>query len=134
MYIEKLTDKEIKEIFAKLLLIAEVGDTQKVMQHLKDCRIDRKEKNFINIFFSVNNENAICAFSDYSAYVFNPDPDYINEKEEIKNAYRKHMYKKFSDEYYENMRDHYKREIFAKCDKELAKLSNELNEMIKEEV
>ena len=133
MYIENLTDKEIKEIFTKLLLIAEVGDTQKVMHYLEDCRIDRKEKNYINIFFKVNKEDSICAFSDYSAYVYNPDPDYINEKKEIKNAYRKHMYKKFGNEYYEDMRDHYKRKILAKCDKELGKLSNELNEMIKED-
>lgn len=41
------------------------------------------------------------------------------------------MYQKFGNEYYNNMRDYYKRIILSKCDKQLEELSNELKEMIK---
>lgn len=127
MYIEKLTKKDIKEIATKLLLLLERGDTDKVKFYLDECKIE-KDKDSINISFNTGYETHGCYIRDFSA---GATYGYYGDDEKIKLAYRKHMYEKFGNEYYNNMRDYYKRGIAKKYDSELEKLSNELNEMIK---
>lgn len=127
MYIEKLTKKDIKEITAKLLLLLERGDIDKVKFYLDDCKIE-KGKPSIVVSFNTGYEIHSCYISDFSASV---TYGYYGDDEKVKLAYRKHMYERFGNEYYNNMRDYYKKDIISRYDSELEKLSNELNEMIK---
>lgn len=128
MYIGKLNKQEIKEIFKMLVSIVE-HDIDNVNYYLENCKIE-KSKDSINIIFYVGYEarEHHCFITDFNASV---SFGHITDDEKVKVAYRKYMYQMFGNEYYNDMRDYYKRIIFSKCDKQLEELSNELNEMIK---
>ena len=127
MYIEKLTKKDIKEIVSKILLLLERNDDGRVDFYFDSLKIE-KDKDVITVSFNTGYETHSCYIKDYSAGV---TYGYYGDDKKVQLLYRKHMYEKFGNEYYNNMRDYYKRIILKKCDKQLEKLSNELNEMIK---
>ena len=127
MYIEKLSKKDLMEIFTKLLLIVENGNADQVRDYLEESQITRGADH-IEISFNTGYEIHKCLITDYTASV---SYGYYTHEDMVKVSYRKHMYQKFGNDYYEDMRDYYKRIIFSKCDKQLEELSNDLSEMIK---
>lgn len=127
MYIEKFKKMEIKEIVSKILLLLERNDADRVDFYLDSLKIE-KDKDMITASFNTGYETHCCYISDYSASV---TYGYYGEDEKVKLLYRKYMYEKYGNDYYENMRDYYKKIIFSKCDKQLEELSNELDEMIR---
>ena len=127
MYIEKLTQEEIKDIFKQLVSILEDNNQNIIDQYLNDFKISNGI-GVVPIFFNYEQDGHNLSLTDFNAYVSYGDVD-VDKKITI--AYRKYMYKKFGNEYYENMRDYYKRDIMKACDKRLEKLSQDLAEMIK---
>jgi len=127
MYIEKLSKRELKQLFVGLGAIVENGNRNVLNHCWENCKII-KGSNFIKIIFIDWAVDHYCVFTDFDVTW---SYGYLSELKKIKTNYRKFMYKKFGNEYYNNMRDFYKRELVAKYDKELEQLSNDLNEMIK---
>lgn len=127
MYIQQLTKNDIEQIFTKLLLIIERGDEDKVNSYFKNCKI-KKSKDVINISFNTGYETHTCNIYDFNTII--SYGSYMADKT-VTVTYRKHMYEKFGNNYYNDMRDFYKKKIIKKYDKELKELSDELNEVIK---
>ena len=125
MFIEKLANEDLEKIFYNLIKIIEKNEV-KIREYFKNSKI-RMNENAIIIEFNTGTEWEYCYLKDFRASVslnFNYD-------KQITSIYRKFMYNKFGNNYYNQMRDFYKKDIVKKYDKELEKLSTELNEMIK---
>lgn len=127
MYIEKLSDEEIKQLFKQLVSIVEKGNLDRVNSLLDNAKV-RRGMGAVGIVFDTGYEMQHCTISDYNAFV---SYGHVTDEDKIRVEYRKSMYKKFGNNYYNDMRDYYKSKIIKRYDKELEELSNELNEVIK---
>lgn len=129
MYIEKLSKQEIEELFNKICYILTDGSNIG-LTCVKLGKIT-KENDCIKLTFNLklSDLESWCAFSDFSV---NSAILSTHEAQKQANLFlRKQMYKKFGDEYYNDIRDFYYSQIFKECDKKLEKLSSDLKEMIK---
>ena len=127
MYIEKLSDDEIRQIVKELVLVAENGNADRVESLLSGAKV-RRGMGAVGIVFDTGYEMQHCTISDYNAFV---SYGHVTDEDKIRVEYRKSMYKKFGNNYYNDMRDYYKSKIIKRYDKELEEFSNELNEVIK---
>ena len=126
MYIEKLTDKDLKDIFTLLVgFVENRKDEQQIASYFSKAKIHKYDGG-LAITFSTELDKNELIISDYHAFM-----NYGFASEKIKVAYRKYMYNKFGNEYYNDMRDFYKLHIMRECDRKLENLARELNEVIK---
>lgn len=127
MYIEKLTNQDIKQIFFKLVSIAENGNLDTVKECNKTAKL-QKNKDVFYIKFKSNGEEFYCCIKDYYASL---TYGYVRDDKKVLTEYKRFMYKKFGDAYYNDLKDFHLHEIFKKCDKEMKLLSDDLKEVIK---
>mgnify|MGYP003553431333 FL=1 len=127
MFIEKLTDEEVKKI-AKILISIVEEDEDKLKFKMDNLKIDREfYRDTIYCSFPTAYEWHGCFLSDFDASMTYGG---YEAPAKIKKTYRKIMYKKFGVEYKQNFDSYYRSPIEQKYKKDLESLDNEINEMI----
>jgi len=127
MYIEKLTDEQVKKI-AKLLIGIVEEDEYKLKFKMDNLKIDREfYRDTIYCSFPTEYERHGCFLSDFDASMTYGG---YEAPAKITKTYRKLMYQKFGVEYKQNLDSFYRTPIEEKYKKDLEKLDNEINEMI----
>ena len=127
MFIEKLTDEEVKKI-AKILISIVEEDEDKLKFKMDNLKIDRAfYRDTIYCSFPTEYETHGCFLSDFDASIsYGP----YDAPAKITKTYRKIMFKKFGVEYKEEFDSFYRTPIETKYKKDLESLDNEIKEMI----
>ena len=128
MYIEKLSEGEIKQIVKDLVLIAENGNIDRVESLLSGAKV-RNGMGAVGVVFDTGYMMQHCTLSDYDAFV---SYGHVKTEKEITVKFRKFMFNKFGEKYLKDMKQYYKKSIDDKYYKELKELYDELNEINKE--
>ena len=124
MYIEKLTDKELKDIFKMILNIVDKDNADVYVNNHRMVR--GYDGTWVNFVFNTGYEEQMVCLTDYTA---SATYGYITTGEAVKVAYRRYMYEKFGKEYYECLRDTYKYKIESEREQKLSILSKELDDI-----
>lgn len=123
MYIEQLTNIEIKNIFK--MIISTVNNEQEVEFRLSHMKIEKWD-NAIRCVFPTGYENHLCVLEDFDAFLSYGD---YETPVKITKLYRRYMYQKFGEEYKTDLDKFYREPIVEKYMKEIARLDSEINDM-----
>ena len=127
MYIDHLTDKELETIFKDAMGCVE-EDKETINEYYNNCRIVHGyDGTWINFVFKTKGgEEQMCQITDFELLM--PHAGFIGQHDALK-TYRRFMFGKFGQSYYNNMRDVYKYQIESKREQQLSLLAKDLDDM-----
>ena len=123
MYIEQLTDAEVKEIFK--MIISTVDNEQEVAYRCKWMKIERL-KDRIRCDFPTEYEEHVCVLEDFDASLTYGAYD---TPEKIRKLFRRYMYNKFGKNYLIRLEKHCRKPIEERYYKEMSEIDAQIEEV-----